>query len=199
MAVEVDKIRTAAERVAASHGLEVVDVTFTGAGKFRSLQVFIEKNAAGRAAMLTQAEELAGTDDAPVLPRGVAAEALSGVTHEDCATFAQDFGTLLDVEDLVPGSQEYTLEVSSPGIDRKLFKAADYERFAGSLVKVKTFQPMNGQKVLTGRMRFENGIVKLDLAAVKQKGKKPGGKNAEEKMIEIPLADVEKAEIVPEI
>ena len=104
-------------------------------------------------------------------PRGIAAEALSGVTHEDCATFAQDFGTLLDVEDLVPGSQEYTLEVSSPGIDRKLFKAADYERFAGSLVKVKTFHPVNGQKVITGRMSFENGIVKLDLAAVKQKGK----------------------------
>ena len=199
MAVEVDKIRGAAERVAASHGLEVVDVAFTGAGKFRSLQVFIEKDAAGRAEMLKRAEELAGMEDAPVIPRGVAAEALSGVTHEDCATFAQDFGTLLDVEELVPGSQEYTLEVSSPGIDRKLFKAADYERFAGSLVKVKTFQPVNGQKVLTGRMSFDNGTVKLDLAAVKQKGKKPGGKTAEAKIVEIPLSDVEKAEIVPEI
>lgn len=199
MALELDKIRAAAERVAVSHGLEVVDVAFTGAGKFRSLQVFIEKDAAGRAEMLKKAEELAGTDDAPVIPRGVAAEALSGVTHEDCATFAQDFGTLLDVEELIPGTQEYTLEVSSPGIDRKLFKAADYERFSGSLVKVKTFQPVNGQKVLTGRMSFADGKVQLDLAAVKQKGKKPGGKKAEEKLVEIPLTDIEKAEIVPEI
>ena len=55
-------------------------------------------------------------------------EQLSGVTHEDCAAFSRDFGTLLDVEDLVPDG-EYTLEASSPGLDRKLSRPED---FAGS-------------------------------------------------------------------
>lgn len=200
MAVELDKIRAAAERVAGSHGLEVVDVEFTGSGKFRSLQVFIEKDAIGRAEMLKRADEASADDEnAPIIPKGVAREALSGVTHEDCAIFATDFGTLLDVEDLIPGTAEYTLEVSSPGIDRKLFKPADYERFAGSMVKIKTFAAINSNRVHVGRMTFEHGTVKLDLAAVKQKGKKPGGKKPEEKLVEIPLSEIEKAEIVPEI
>ena len=60
----------------------------------------------------------------------------SGVTHEDCANLSREVGTILDVEDGVPGGS-YTLEVSSPGLDRKLLKAADYERFAGSRVKIR--------------------------------------------------------------
>ena len=55
-----------------------------------------------------------------------------GVTHEDCANFSREAGTIFDVEDAVPGSQ-YTLEVSSPGLDRKLSKPEDFERFVGSL------------------------------------------------------------------
>ena len=66
------------------------------------------------------------------------------MTHEDCAKFAQDFGTVLDVEDLIPGA-EYTLEVSSPGLERKLSRAEDYVRFAGSLVKLQTFTPVKEQ------------------------------------------------------
>ena len=96
---------------------------------------------------------------------------LSGVTHEDCAQFAQDFGTVLDVEDVVPGA-EYTLEVSSPGLERKLSKPEEYERFTGSLVKLKTFTPVNGNRQWTGRlMGFEGRCGEMDLAAVKQKGK----------------------------
>ena len=53
------------------------------------------------------------------------------MTHEDCADFSRDFGVLLDVEDLVPGA-EYTLEASSPGLDRKLSRAEDFERFQGA-------------------------------------------------------------------
>ena len=106
-----------AERVAASHHLEVVDVEFQGGAKFRTLRVFIEKNAAERA-KLAAAAEAGEVED---LPKGVPVELLSGVTHEDCATFAQDFGTVLDVEDLIPGA-EYTLEVSSPGLERKLYR-----------------------------------------------------------------------------
>ena len=56
-----------------------------------------------------------------------------GLTHEDCANFSREAGTIFDVEDAVPGAT-YTLEVSSPGLDRKLSKAADFERFTGSLV-----------------------------------------------------------------
>src|ERR1035441_10051057 len=67
-------------------------------------------------------------------------EQLSGITHEDCAGFSRDFGVLLDVEDLIPGA-EYTLEASSPGLDRKLSRPEEFQRFLGSLVKIQTFEP----------------------------------------------------------
>src|SRR5215467_11071875 len=102
MTFDVDRVRGIAERVAASRSLEVVDVEFRGGGKARMLRVFLDKPAAG-------------TDP------------LAGVTHEDCANFSREFGTILDVEDAVPGGS-YTLEVSSPGLDRKLTRAADFER-----------------------------------------------------------------------
>ncbi len=135
MALPIETIRAAADRVASSLGLDVVDVEFQGAGKHRALRVYVEKDAAGRARL---AEQAATDEGAALLPKGVPVEALSGTTHEDCAAFARDFGTMLDVEDLVPGA-EYTLEVSSPGLERKLTKAADYERFRGNLVKLQTF------------------------------------------------------------
>src|SRR5580693_5360398 len=112
MAVQIDQIRATAERVAASHNLDLVDLEFQGGSKHRTLRVYIEKNAAERAKLAEQVA--AGTSE---LPKGVSVEMLSGVTHEDCAQFAQDFGTVLDVEDLIPGA-EYTLEVSSPGLER---------------------------------------------------------------------------------
>src|ERR1700761_3449830 len=130
MALQLDTIRATADRVAASHGLDLVDLEFTGGSKHRTLRVFLEKDAAYRAKLA----EAAATDAELDLPKGVPVELLSGVTHEDCANFATDFGTLLDVEDVVPGA-EYTLEVSSPGIERKLSRAEDYVRVAGSLVK----------------------------------------------------------------
>ena len=158
MALEMDAIRALAERVAASHHLEVVDVEFGGGGKSRALRVFVEKDAAERARLKERAE--AGEDedlDGLKLPKGVPVELLSGVTHEDCAVFAKDFGTLLDVEDVVPGA-EYTLEVSSPGLERSLKKAEEFERFAGSLVKVKTFTAVNSNRVWTGRLsELRNG------------------------------------------
>ena len=124
-------------------------------------------------------------------------ELLSGVTHEDCAAFATDFGMLLDVEDVIPGA-EYTLEVSSPGLERKLSRAADFERFAGSLIKVKTFSPVNGNRIWTGRLvGYAEGLVKIDLAAVKQKGK--AKKAAVAETVEIELKNVEKANLVAEI
>ena len=73
------------------------------------------------------------------------------MTHEDCAAFSRDFGVLLDVEDLVPGA-EYTLEASSPGLDRKLTRPEDFERFAGCLVKVQTFEPIRNNRHWQGRL-----------------------------------------------
>jgi ribosome maturation factor RimP len=162
----------------------------------------VEKDAAERARLKARAEageveDLAGL----ILPKGVPVELLSGVTHEDCAAFATDFGTLLDVEDVVPGA-EYTLEVSSPGLERRLSRAEEFARFQGSLVKVKTFTPVNESRLWTGRLAgFADGVLKIDLAAVKQKGKKTGNREqgTGNSVIEIPLSNVEKANLVVEI
>src|SRR5438094_10439812 len=105
MAFEAERVREIAERVAASSGLEVVDVELRGGGKARMLRIFIDKPA--------------------------------GVTHEDCANLSREVSTILDVEDVIPGNS-YVLEVSSPGLDRKLSRAADFQRFTGSRVKLTT-------------------------------------------------------------
>jgi ribosome maturation factor RimP len=196
MALQLDTIRSTAERVAASHHLDVVDVEFSGGAKFRTLRVFIEKDAAARAKLA----ELAQAEDAEIeLPRGVPVELLSGVTHEDCAAFAQDFGTLLDVEDVIPGA-EYTLEVSSPGLERKLSKPEEFQRFQGSLIKLQTFTPVEQNRHFQGRLtRFDSEArrLTLDLAAVKQKGK--ARKTVATQVIDVELANVEKANLLADI
>jgi ribosome maturation factor RimP len=217
MAVDFDQLRAAAQRVAASHGLDVVDVDFAGGGKFRALRVFVEKNAEGRAKLAAAAEsaraalsEPADEEEAEfaegaipsaVLDGTLSIEHLSGVTHDDCEQFSRDFGMLLDVEELVPGTTEYTLEVSSPGLDRKLSRAEDYVRFAGSLVKLQTFTPVAGNRHWKGRIQgMANGKLTLDMSDVKQKKAKPGKavKSAAVESVEIEFANVEKANLVPE-
>jgi ribosome maturation factor RimP len=121
-----------------------------------------------------------------------------GVTHEDCANFSREFGTILDVEDVVPGGS-YTLEVSSPGLDRKLTKAADFARFVGSRVKLMTRLPVNNNRHFEGRLeKFENARLTLDLSVASHKSRKKMGADAGTK-IEIEFANVEKANLVPEI
>ena len=73
-----------------------------------------------------------------------------GVNHGDCEVVSNQVGLLLDVEDLIP--HKYTLEVSSPGVERGLYKPKDYERFAGSRVKLKISEPINGQRNFRGRL-----------------------------------------------
>ena len=73
-----------------------------------------------------------------------------GVTHEDCSTISHHVGTILDVEDFIHSA--YTLEVSSPGLERGLYKREDYARFAGHLAKLKARQPVNGQRNFRGRI-----------------------------------------------
>jgi ribosome maturation factor RimP len=192
MAVQLDEIRATAQRVAASHNLDLVDLEFQGGVKFRTLRVFIEKNEAERAKLAELAA--AGAEE---LPKSVPVEMLSGVTHEDCAKFAQDFGTVLDVENLIPGA-EYTLEVSSPGLERKLFRPEDFTRFQGSLIKLQTFTPVNRNRQWQGRLtKFTDGVLTIDLSAVKQKGK--AKKAVTESTVDIALANVEKANLVAEI
>jgi len=120
----------------------------------------------------------------------------NGVTHEDCALVSREVGTILDVEDAMPGGP-YTLEVSSPGLDRKLSRPADFERFQGSRVKLTTRDEVNGNRHFEGRLeRFESGRLTLDLAEARKKFRP---KESASQKLEIDLANVEKANLVPEI
>ncbi len=155
--MEIDRIREICERVAASGGLELLEVEFRGGGKARMLRVVIDKP--------------------------------GGVTHEDCASLSREVGTILDVEDAVPGGS-YTLEVSSPGLDRKLTKAADYQRFTGRRVRLVTCEPVGGRRDFDGRLAsFSDARLVLEL---------PGRKKQPPTRIEIELGNVEKAHLVPE-
>lgn len=73
-----------------------------------------------------------------------------GVSVEDCARISRELGTLLDLNDIIPGT--YNLEISSPGLTRALKKVRDFERFKGKLVKIKTMKDIQGRKVFIGRL-----------------------------------------------
>ena len=79
----------------------------------------------------------------------------AGISHQDCELVSEQLGTVLDVEDLIPFA--YTLEVSSPGLDRKLVKDSDYTRFEGKLAKIQTRVPLQSQKTFRGRLRGLQG------------------------------------------
>src|SRR5689334_5662358 len=164
MAFEAERVRGIAERVAASSGLEVVEVELRGGGNARMLRIVIDKPA--------------------------------GVTHEDCANVSREVSTVLDVEDAVPGGS-YTLEVSSPGLDRNL-RPQDFPRIVGSRIKVMTREPVNGNRHFDGRLEsFENGRLSLETVSGRKKPK-PGHAPHGQK-VELELANVEKANLVPEI
>jgi ribosome maturation factor RimP len=92
--------------------------------------------------------EVTGPDNKPIVR--IFIDKPAGVTHEDCSEVSHHVGTILDVEDFIHSS--YTLEVSSPGLERGLYKLADYERFAGSHAKMKTHRPIGGQRNFRGRL-----------------------------------------------
>jgi ribosome maturation factor RimP len=177
MALELDRVREIADRVAASSGLEVLEVEFRGSGKARMLRVFLDK------------------------PGVSCGDPLGGVTHGDCVNFSREFGTILDVEDAIPG-ESYTLEVSSPGLDRKLTKASDFARFTGSRIKVMTKNPVNNSRFFEGRLEsFNEGRLTLDTTVASKKSRKKMGASGagETQKLEIEFANVEKANLVPEI
>jgi ribosome maturation factor RimP len=194
MAFDVEQIRATAQRVAASHGLDVVDLEFHGGAKHRILCAFIEKNAEERRKLKESNLPTSGR-----IGDLSHSDQLAGVTHTDCEEFSRDFGTVLDVEDLIPGG-EYTLEVSSPGLDRKLHGIEDFRRFQGMLAKVQTFEPVAGNRHWQGRLREVNDAkVKL---ALREKGARRASKGTAVQgaamEIEIALSNIEKAQLVPE-
>src|SRR6185312_4028939 len=190
-------VRAIAERVAASSGLDVVNLEFHGGGKGRTLRVFIEKNAEGRRALEQQLAAAAQAGEK--VPSPSSWDHLAGVTHEDCADYSRELGTILDVEDAVPGAG-YLLEVSSPGLDRKLVRLADFERFSGSRVKIMTREPVNGNRHFDGRLRApRDGRIALEPHRESKKGKKPKEAEQNTEAVEIELGNIERARLVPEI
>src|SRR5436189_111216 len=97
--------------------------------------------------------EVAGPANKPIVR--IFIDKPNGVTHQDCSEVSHYLGTILDVEDFIHAA--YTLEVSSPGLDRGLYKLADFERFAGSLAKMKTTSPLGGQRNFRGRLLGVDG------------------------------------------
>ena len=157
--MDLGRIREAAERVARSEGLEIFDVEWK-IGKQRLLRVYLDR--------------LPGPEN----PEGL------GITHKDCERVSQQLSVLLDVEDLVPGPA-YVLEVSSPGLDRKLIKPADYERFVGRLAHIWLNEPVGKQQFLEGRLAgYADGVVKLAVQGVE---------------IAVPYAGIRKANLVVEL
>jgi ribosome maturation factor RimP len=169
--VNLEKVREAAERVARSEGLEVVDVEWK-IGKQRFLRVYIDKVPTPK-----PAEAIEGEAAPSPYPK---------ISHADCERVSQQLSVILDVEELIPGPG-YVLEISSPGMDRALTKAGDFDRFAGRLAKISTTEPIGEAKFFEGRLKgFADGNVRIELK----------GKDA--RIVEIPLAAIRKANLVVE-
>ena len=121
----VEQVRAVAARVTATCGLEVFDVQFRREAGGMVLRVQIDRP-------------------------GPAATAEESVSVGDCARVSRDLSAIFDVEDLVPTA--YTLEVSSPGLDRPLRRADDYRRFAGRRAKLVMREAVDGQTFFKGRL-----------------------------------------------
>jgi ribosome maturation factor RimP len=132
----IDQIRTMAGRVAESYGLEIFDVQFRREAAGMVLRIQIDRP-------------------------GPAATAEDSVSVDDCARVSRDLSAMLDVEDVVPTA--YTLEVSSPGLDRPLRQADDYRRFAGRRAKLVMREAVDGQTFYRGTLGgVDDGHVVID-------------------------------------
>jgi ribosome maturation factor RimP len=126
----LDRIREIAGRVAGAYGLLIDEVGMRREGRQQILRVVLDRP-------------------------GPAATPEDSVSIADCERVSHELGTILDIEDLLPDS--YTLEVSSPGLDRPLRDAEDYRRFAGRLAKIVTREPVERQTAFAGRLRGLDG------------------------------------------
>ena len=151
-----------------------------------TLQESSEVKESSEAKDASEANVTSGAIDRPPVPGQAPAHAVNpaapqGVTLADCEFISQHVGTILDVEDVIPGAG-YRLEVSSPGVERKLTKAREFERFVGHKVKVVLRQPVENQRHLTGTLKsFAAGVITLEPG--------PG------KSVQFPLEQVEKANL----
>lgn len=169
--MNLEKIREAAERVARSEGLEVVDVEWK-VGKQRFLRVYIDRVPPASASETAEGEQLVNP--------------YAAISHTDCEKVSQQLSVILDVEELVPGPG-YVLEISSPGIDRALKTPAEFQRFTGRLAKISTSEPIGELKFFEGRLKgFTDGKVRMEL-----KGKEP-------RVVDIPLETIRKANLAIE-
>ena len=176
--MNLERIRAAAERVARSEGLEIVDVEWK-IGKQRFLRVYIDRAPKPSAAATI-------SDAAGQIGAEPASERRNGISHADCERVSQQLSVILDVEELIEGPG-YILEVSSPGLDRALKKPSDFERFAGRLAKISTSEPVDDTKYFEGRLAgFVDGKVRMEV------------KGREEHLVEIPLEGIRKANLVVE-
>jgi len=146
--VDLAAVRVLIEPLAAAHGVELHDVEWTSSRAGNVLRVTIER-------FDGQASGQHGEPAAAVAP--------GGVTIDDCARLSRDLSTALDAEDLI--DPRYTLEVSSPGADRRLAGEADFRRHVGRKVKVKLTEPAaDGQRVLRGAIEsVGDGAVGMDV------------------------------------
>jgi len=175
--VNLENIREAAERVARSEGLEIVDVEWK-IGKQRFLRVYIDR--------IPKAPGSVGGEDDALGAGEVIREPFPKISHSDCERVSQQLSVILDVEELIPGPG-YVLEVSSPGMDRALRKPEEYERFRGRLAKITTSEPVGDARFFEGRLAgFEGGRVRIELK----------GKMA--RTVEIPIEMIRKANLVVE-
>ena len=178
--MNLDKIREAAERVARSEGLEVVDVEWK-VGKQRFLRVYIDRVPNAVAPISDAVGQIAAPGEGVWAGGGYAA-----ISHADCERVSQQLSVILDVEDLIQGPG-YILEVSSPGLDRELKRPADFERFKGRLAKISTTEPVGDAKFFEGRLAgFVDGKVRMEL------------KGREARIVELPLEGIRKANLVVE-
>ena len=183
--MDLEKIREAAERIARSEGLEVVDVEWK-IGRQRFLRVYIDRPWPAPALSGPSPTFSGPLPYAPQAAAGAATGAGGSVSHSDCERVSQQLSVILDVEELVPGPG-YVLEVSSPGLDRKLTRSADFERFKGRLAKISTAEPVGDATFFEGRLAgIADGKVRVEL-----KGK-------EARTVDLPLEAIRKAQLVVE-
>ena len=124
------------------------------------VEAIAERVAASNGLELVEAEVLGGGKARVVR---LTIDKQGGVTHEDCALMSQTVGGIMDAEDVIPGEDSYSLEVSSPGVERKLKKPRDWERFVGENVKVILREPVAGSKVHIARLvSFTDGTITLE-------------------------------------
>jgi ribosome maturation factor RimP len=184
--LDLEKVRQAAERVARSEGLEIADVEWK-VGKQRFLRVYIDRLPERAAASdANDGVDSSGSNVSDAAEEAPPSNPYPRITHGDCERVSQQLSVILDVEDLIPGPG-YILEVSSPGMDRALKKAADFERFRGRKAKIVTTEPVGDAKFFEGRLAgVAPGKVRIELQ----------GKQA--KVVEIPLDAIRKANLVVE-